>query len=105
MRQEISVVWLKRDLRLHDHAALNAAISDGVPVALLYVVEPDYWRLPDTSARHWQFIRASLHELALEARTIGQSLTVRVGNVVDVLAGLSDQFNIVEFDQCHVFRL
>ncbi|AXO15146.1 deoxyribodipyrimidine photo-lyase [Thalassospira indica] len=94
MRAPITIVWLKRDLRLHDHAALNAAIADGFPVVLLYVVEPDYWRLPDTSARHWQFIRASLDELASDARALGQSLTVRVGNVVDVLAGLAAKFDI-----------
>ncbi|WP_338180398.1 deoxyribodipyrimidine photo-lyase [Thalassospira tepidiphila] len=94
MRPPITIVWLKRDLRLHDHAALNAAIVDGCPVVLLYVVEPDYWRLPDTSARHWQFIRASLHELASDARALGQSLAVRVGKVVDVLAGLADKFDI-----------
>ena len=49
MGTPITVVWLKRDLRLHDHAALNAAIAAGYPVVLLYVVEPDYWSLPDTA--------------------------------------------------------
>lgn len=94
MRTPVTIVWLKRDLRLQDHAALNAAIAAGYPVVLLYVVEPDYWRLPDTSARHWQFIRESLLELASDVRALGQSLTVRVGGVVDVLAGLAEKFEI-----------
>ena len=35
----LSVVWFKRDLRVHDHAALAAAAAQG-PVLCLYVVEP-----------------------------------------------------------------
>ena len=34
-----SVVWFKRDLRLHDHAALTQAASHG-PMLCLYVIEP-----------------------------------------------------------------
>jgi deoxyribodipyrimidine photo-lyase len=94
MRQPITVVWFKRDLRLYDNAALKAAIADGLPVILLYVVEPDYWRQPDTSARHWQFVRTSLQELAAEARHLGQCLVVRVGDIIDVLGELSGTFEI-----------
>jgi Deoxyribodipyrimidine photolyase len=36
----VSIVWLKRDLRLQDHAALNAAMEAKWPVLLLYVFEP-----------------------------------------------------------------
>ena len=38
-RPPISIVWLKRDLRLEDHAALNAALSEKWPVLLVYVFE------------------------------------------------------------------
>ena len=44
MAQKISLVWFKRDLRVHDHAPLAAACAVGTPVIPLYVVEPDYWR-------------------------------------------------------------
>ncbi|MBE0482366.1 MAG: deoxyribodipyrimidine photo-lyase [Bacterioplanes sp.] len=82
------IVWLKRDLRISDHAPLSAVLQHGEPVIVLYVVEPDYWQLPDTSARQWRFIRQSL--LALEAdlqpRTQQPTaLSVYHGHVIDAL--------------------
>ena len=56
------VVWFKRDLRVQDHAAL-AAVPKGAPVIPLYVYEPDYWALPDTSGRQWVFIAECLQGL------------------------------------------
>lgn len=58
-----TVVWFKRDLRTRDHAPLVAAASLGEPVIPLYVIEDDYWQLPDTSGRQWAFIRDSLDEI------------------------------------------
>ncbi|MEL7019959.1 MAG: FAD-binding domain-containing protein, partial [Pseudomonadota bacterium] len=60
----------------------------------LFVIEPDYWQLPDVSARHWRFLRASLQDLneALSAR--GQPLVIRTGSVVDILADLSQRIRI-----------
>src|SRR4051812_43066643 len=34
-----SVLWLRRDLRLHDHPALHEAAKDG-PVVALFVLDP-----------------------------------------------------------------
>jgi deoxyribodipyrimidine photo-lyase len=81
----IQVVWFKRDLRTLDHAPLAAAAAAG-PVLPLYVVEPDYWRLADTSARQWIAQRAALEELSRRLAELGAPLIVRVGGVVDVLA-------------------
>jgi len=50
----LQVVWFKRDLRLHDHPALNAAAMRG-PVLGLVVFEPLLWALPDASGRHAAF--------------------------------------------------
>ncbi len=82
------LLWLKRDLRLHDHPALTlaAGIGDVLPV---YLVEPDYWALPDTSARQWQFIEESLHHLRDDLASIGAPLVVRVGEAVTMLDRLA----------------
>jgi len=80
----IQVVWFKRDLRTLDHEPLARAATAG-PVLPLYVVEPDYWRLADTSARHWMAQRAAVEELSRRLAKLGAPLIVRVGSVVDVL--------------------
>lgn len=81
----IQVVWFKRDLRTVDHAPLAAAAAAG-PVLPLYVVEPDYWRLPDVSRRQWLAHRAALVELSERLAELGAPLIVRTGEVVDILA-------------------
>jgi deoxyribodipyrimidine photo-lyase len=80
----IQVVWFKRDLRTYDHAPLAQAASAG-PVLPLYVAEPEYWRLPDVSARQWLVQRSVLEELSQRLSVLGAPLIVRVGNVVDIL--------------------
>jgi deoxyribodipyrimidine photo-lyase len=90
----INVVWYKRDLRVSDHAALAAAASSGLPVLPLYIVENDYWKQPDTSARQYQFIRDCLLELRVDLADLGQPLIVRQGDVVAILARLNCQHPI-----------
>ena len=46
------VVWFKRDLRLHDHAALTHAAALG-PVLCLYIVEPGLWAQHDAALQHF----------------------------------------------------
>ncbi len=80
----IQLVWFKRDLRTEDHAPLAAAAAAG-PVLPLYVVEPDYWRLPEVSARQWIAQHSALEELSRRLTELGAPLIVRVGTVVEVL--------------------
>lgn len=84
------VVWFKRDLRLHDHAALHHAAQRG-PVLALYVMEPRLWRQPDMALQHHQFIRESLRDLYREARSLGLQLQVVQGDVTEVLEALHAQ--------------
>jgi deoxyribodipyrimidine photo-lyase len=85
-----SVVWFKRDLRLHDHAPLCHAVENGAVVPL-YIVEPQMWLQPDASRRHWLFIRESLVELRREFRLRNSDLIVRVGDAVSVLQNIREQ--------------
>ncbi len=81
------LVWLKRDLRLHDHPALTLAA--GLRAVLpVYVVEPELWQQPDASARQWGFVAESLAGLRAEMATLGLTLALRSGDAVEVLSRL-----------------
>ena len=79
------LLWFKRDLRVSDHPALAAA---GARVLPLYIIEPDYWALPDTSARQWAFTAEALESLRTDLAAMGQPLIVRIGDAVTELARL-----------------
>jgi deoxyribodipyrimidine photo-lyase len=80
----VQVVWFKRDLRTQDHAPLAAAAAHG-PVLALCVVEPDYWSLPDTSARQWRFMAGAIDDLSRAIAARGGRLVVRRGDAVAAL--------------------
>jgi deoxyribodipyrimidine photo-lyase len=87
------LVWFKRDLRIADHPALTLAAGLG-PVLPLYVTEPEYWALPDTSARQWEMTAEALTDLGRALTAIGAPLVVRTGDVVTVLDRLCRQHRI-----------
>ena len=82
-----ALVWLKRDLRLHDHAALAAACACEQALAL-YVIEPVWLRSPEFDPQHLQFALACV--AALRAR--GLPLVVRVGDLPQVLQALQAEY-------------
>ena len=93
----LSLVWFKRDLRVHDHAALAAAAARG-PVLCLYVIEPSVWQQPDAAKQHLLFIQECLCDLDRSLRDLGAGLTVVTGEVIEVLERL---MHSMPFDQLH----
>lgn len=83
-----TVVWFKRDLRTHDHAPLLEAVQHPEPVLPLFIVEPEYWKLADTSKRQWQFIADSLSRLRQELKQLGGDLLIIRGEALDVFRQL-----------------
>ncbi|MFP7673504.1 FAD-binding domain-containing protein [Marivita sp. S0852] len=79
-----TLVWFKRDLRITDHPALAwAAAKDAVlPV---YLLEPEYWALPDMSGRQYAFLQECLSSLRRDLRGLGSDLVIRVGDAVETL--------------------
>lgn len=82
-----TVVWFKRDLRVHDHAPLMHAAARG-PVLCLYVIEPGLWAQPDAAPQHYAFVQECLRDLDGALRAGGVALQVAVGEVPAVLAAL-----------------
>lgn len=62
-RNQINLVWLKRDLRLRDHAAILSAAQKPGKLILCYVFEPMLLADPHYDLRHWRFIWQSIQDL------------------------------------------
>ncbi|MEO1307222.1 MAG: FAD-binding domain-containing protein [Pseudomonadota bacterium] len=88
------LLWFKRDLRVSDHPALRRAIDLDQPILPVYVVEPDYWSLPDTSSRQWMFTAECLQSLQASLGRLGAPLVVRVGDVVETFEALLGETRI-----------
>jgi deoxyribodipyrimidine photo-lyase len=87
----LQIIWFKRDLRLADHAVLTQAAQAG-PVLPLFIVEPDYWQLPDVSRRQWLFLSGCAEELGREIAAQGGKLCVQIGESVAILEKLRQHF-------------
>ena len=81
------VVWFKRDLRVHDHAALAAAVRHG-PVLALHVLEPSLLGSELFDAAHGVFIDQSLAALDAALVQRGNRLLRCHAEVVPVLEAL-----------------
>lgn len=92
--QKISLVWLKRDLRLQDHAPLKAAIEAGFPVLILYVFEPSLVQAGQSSTRHFRFIWESLVAMQKGLSTYRAELTILMGELEKVLPDLLHYYEI-----------
>lgn len=84
-----AIVWLRRDLRVHDHPALGGAADEHAHVVPLYVLDE---RLLDgrfASAPRNAFLRGCLEALDAALRERGAALVVRAGHPEDVVPALA----------------
>ncbi|MEL0275466.1 MAG: deoxyribodipyrimidine photo-lyase, partial [Flavobacteriaceae bacterium] len=89
-----AVVWLKRDLRLRDHAALHWAQKNHKQVLLLYIAEPSLREEAHSSKRHFDFIKQSLVDLNQQLNAFNSAVLTVVGEVIDVLNQLNQLLTI-----------
>ncbi|GLS24413.1 FAD-binding domain-containing protein [Marinibactrum halimedae] len=90
----ISVVWFKRDLRLQDHAPLQAACAANRPIILLYVFETLFVDDLHYSERHWHFVWQSLEAMNQELQSYGGRILCLFGNALEIFDQLHQHFSI-----------
>lgn len=93
-RLGINVVWLKRDLRLQDHAPLFHAEKADKPYLIAYCFEPSLIQYPDTSLRHLQFIFQSILALNKELGAFGRQVEVFHAEALEMFNFLQQRFLI-----------
>lgn len=92
-----NLVWLKRDLRLRDHAALFNATQTGEKVLFIYVFEPDLLEHDHYSNRHFQFLQESLNDLNQQLLKFNTGVLVLKGDFIETIERLQKHisFNAV----------
>ena len=93
MSLPITLVWLRRDLRLFDHTALQTAIRLGRPLAAVFVFDRDIIDDLPADDRRLSFIHESISEMQAALRVKNVPLWVLHGRAAEVVPALATQLN------------
>jgi len=97
MRFDAGLVWLRRDQRLHDNAALAAALADCRQVFCAFVFDRailDPLLAHGRADRRVEFIHRSVAELDDRLRRLGGALITRHGYAAEVVPQLAAELRV-----------
>ena len=84
-----AIWWIRRDLRLFDNQALQAAIDHGGQVLPVFILDPALLHSRFTGEKRLAFLFESLRSLDAELEARGSGLILRQGNPLEELQRLS----------------
>lgn len=93
-KEEINIIWLKRDLRLGDHHPFWAAAQSDFPSVILYIFESSLIQDPHYDLRHFRFIWESLQEMNLGLKQYDLSVQILYGEVLDIFKAFNQTYRI-----------
>ncbi|MBX7206416.1 MAG: DNA photolyase family protein [Bacteroidia bacterium] len=77
-KDKVSIVWLRRDLRLHDQAALYHALRGKFPVLPLFIFDKNILnKLEERTDARVNFIHQTLQQLQHELELLDSSLVIK----------------------------
>jgi deoxyribodipyrimidine photo-lyase len=91
-----AIVWLRRDLRLHDHPALSAALEAADVVVPLYVLDERLLAGPRAAANRTWFLLGSLRALADDLARRGSPLVVRSGRPEEIIPAMAAELGAAD---------
>lgn len=106
MSELLSLVWLRRDLRLSDNAALYHALKSGRPVLPVFIFDRVILdALDDRRDRRVEFLVQEVDRLRAELAQMGSALIVRYGKPVEVWRELTEQYQISDVFANHDYEV
>ena len=95
MRSAVNIFWFRRDLRLHENAALYHALKDSKPVVPVFIFDRNILdELEDRTDRRVEFIHLALRKIQTELGAIGSTLEVRYGFPNEIWKQLTEEYRI-----------
>ncbi len=93
-KQEIAIVWFKRDLRFTDHEPLCVAQKQHLPILLIYCFEPSVMNYADSDVRHWRFVYQSLQEMQLKLADLNAQIYIFHDEAYAVFLKIAERYTI-----------
>ena len=94
IKEEVSVFWFRRDLRLEDNCALFHALNSEYPVLPLFIFDEAILNELPTIDPRVNFIYETLANINNELAKFDASLYVNKGNPVEIWAAIFEEFNV-----------
>lgn len=92
---KISIFWFRRDLRLHDNAALYHALKSENPVLPIFIFDRKILdKLEDKTDRRVEFIHNVIQEIQAELQKIGSTILVKYGTPEEIFPALLNEYDI-----------
>ena len=93
-KQKINICWFRRDLRLHDNAALYHALKDGLPVVPIFIFDKAILdKLEDKNDRRVEFIHHAITDMQQQLQAMDSSMDVYYGFPSDVFRKLAEKYS------------
>lgn len=103
--QKVNICWFRRDLRLHDHAALYHALKSGLPVVPVFVFDRTILdQLEDRHDKRVDFIHQALSVMQEQLVAMGSSLEVYHGTPLDMFQKLCLKYSIEQVFTNHDYE-
>lgn len=101
MSEKTILVWFRNDLRIHDNEILLEAMRKADKVLPVYCFDPFYFKTTrygtlKTGNFRARFLLEAVTDLRNTMREHGAELIVRVGDPVEVITQLAEQYHVAE---------
>ena len=102
---KVTVCWFRRDLRLHDQAALYHALKSGFPVVPLFIFDKSILdQLEETTDRRVEFIHAAITGMQQQLHAWGSSMEVHYGFPQQVFEQLLTRYDVQQVFTNHDYE-
>jgi deoxyribodipyrimidine photo-lyase len=93
-REEINIIWLKRDLRLQDNEAIKNALSSNKRILFIYVFEKSLQEDVHYNERHWNFIKESLVDINEDLLEYNSKVLIVNSEVINAFNQVQNSYRI-----------
>lgn len=84
----IAIWWIRRDIRLFDNQALNAALDRADTIVPVFIIDPALWHNRYAGEKRKAYLIDSLRSLDQNLRQLGSRLILRHGKPLAALTQL-----------------
>ncbi|MEJ2758229.1 MAG: deoxyribodipyrimidine photo-lyase, partial [Anaerolineales bacterium] len=93
-KTKTNIWWIRRDIRLHDNSALQAALQESPNVIPLFIFDPKLWNTSNASQTKLAFLAANLKALNDQLESLGSKLIIRYGHPREEMEKFFHQFQV-----------